>query len=327
MHAFLLAFTRQDEAVLLVKTTPYGEAEGYQGRSSRELFDAIVASHRNRARVEYVSSELDDDIARLHLAGDAYVSLSRGEGVRLGAFDAACAGTPVIATGWSGHLDFLPADSACLVDYRLGRVGAHLFHHPPQEQYWALADLDHAIDWMRRLYRGQGRRGGARASSQGIRPGPLQCRVHHPQPAGRPRWLRSRVASTSYSASGPKPRRSTSRSTFAWNPAAGSTGRRRCTCTTTTSRTANGGSASGPTSPCIASSRSPSSPIIRPTGDTGKARSSRTPGWTTLTSPTSCGSRFLPNTAASTRTSIPCSSGRCPTRCSNTSSYLALKAR
>ena len=37
----------------------------------------------------------------------AMVSLSHGEGFGLPLYEASCNGLPVIATGWSGHLDFL----------------------------------------------------------------------------------------------------------------------------------------------------------------------------------------------------------------------------
>ena len=48
-----------------------------------------------------------------------YVSATRGEGYGLPLIDAAAAGIPVVATNWSGHLDFL--DNKFLkVDYSLG---------------------------------------------------------------------------------------------------------------------------------------------------------------------------------------------------------------
>lgn len=153
LQAFLLAFSADERAVLLVKTNPHGEAEGKGWGPSRRLFDRIMANYPDPSRVVFVPDELDnDDIGRLHLAGDAYVSLTRSEGFGMGAFDAAAAGTPVIITGWSGQLDFLPPEHACLVDYQLRQVKAHLGDHAPQEQYWAHAELDHAIEWMRRLY-------------------------------------------------------------------------------------------------------------------------------------------------------------------------------
>lgn len=153
LQAFLLAFSDNERVVLLVKTNPHGEIEGRGWGPSRLLFDRIMANYPDPARVVFVPDELlDEDIALLHRAGDAYVSLTRSEGFGMGAYDAAAAGTPVVMTGWGGQLDFLPPDHACLVEYELRRVTAHLQGHIPREQYWAHADLDHAIHWMRHLY-------------------------------------------------------------------------------------------------------------------------------------------------------------------------------
>jgi glycosyltransferase involved in cell wall biosynthesis len=40
---------------------------------------------------------------------DCYVTATHGEGFGIPLFNAACSGIPVIATNWSGHLDFLRA--------------------------------------------------------------------------------------------------------------------------------------------------------------------------------------------------------------------------
>ena len=50
-----------------------------------------------------------------------YISATRGEGYGLPLIDAAAAGIPVVATNWSGHLDFL--DKKFLkVDYELVKI-------------------------------------------------------------------------------------------------------------------------------------------------------------------------------------------------------------
>ncbi len=50
---------------------------------------------------------------------DAYVSLHRAEGFGLGLAECMAMGKPVIATGWSGNMEFMDADSAGLVDFTL----------------------------------------------------------------------------------------------------------------------------------------------------------------------------------------------------------------
>ena len=52
---------------------------------------------------------------------DCYVSLHRAEGFGLGPAEAMWLGKPVIATGYSGNLDFMTPTNSLLVDYRLVR--------------------------------------------------------------------------------------------------------------------------------------------------------------------------------------------------------------
>ena len=49
----------------------------------------------------------------------ALVSLTRGEGYGLPLLEAAASGVPVIATGWSGHKDFLGKGKFISIDYTL----------------------------------------------------------------------------------------------------------------------------------------------------------------------------------------------------------------
>lgn len=153
LHAFLLAFAQSERAVLLLKTGQEGEVDDKGMHPTRRLFDSILANYPDPARVVFVGDELSErDIGLLHISGDAYLSLTRSEGFAMGAFDAASAGNPVIITGWSGQLDILARQHACLVKYELQQVHEHLGNHMPQKQHWAHAKLDDAIRWMRRLY-------------------------------------------------------------------------------------------------------------------------------------------------------------------------------
>ena len=52
----------------------------------------------------------------------AFVSATRGEGYGLPIIDAAAAGVPIVATGWSGHFEFLERELVSCVDYTLNEV-------------------------------------------------------------------------------------------------------------------------------------------------------------------------------------------------------------
>jgi glycosyltransferase involved in cell wall biosynthesis len=66
----------------------------------------------------------DQEIASLYLHKDikCLVAATRGEGYGLPLIEAAAAGMPVIATNWSGHLDFLKQGSFLPVNYALKEI-------------------------------------------------------------------------------------------------------------------------------------------------------------------------------------------------------------
>lgn len=84
-------------------------------------------------------------------AADIVLSLHRSEGFGLVPAEAMLLGRPVIATGWSGNLDFMDAGCAALVEYRLvpARDPRGVFVAPGA--YWADPDIDAAAVWLQRL--------------------------------------------------------------------------------------------------------------------------------------------------------------------------------
>lgn len=98
-----------------------------------------------------VSGRLDPErLAGLTRECDCYVSLHRSEGFGLTLAEAVAAGVPVLATGYSGPLDFLTPSSAYLAGYRLVEVGPGNDPYPPGAR-WAEPDLDEAAALMREV--------------------------------------------------------------------------------------------------------------------------------------------------------------------------------
>jgi glycosyltransferase involved in cell wall biosynthesis len=60
-------------------------------------------------------------------------------------------GKPVIATGYSGNLDFMTDKNSMLVSWKQIKVGKDAEGYSP-ESYWAEPDLDEAALAMRRLF-------------------------------------------------------------------------------------------------------------------------------------------------------------------------------
>lgn len=87
----------------------------------------------------------------LTAAADIVLSLHRSEGFGLVPAEAMLLGRPVVATGWSGNMDFMDADSAALVGYRLiPAVDPRGVFEAPGA-VWADPDIGEAVAALRRL--------------------------------------------------------------------------------------------------------------------------------------------------------------------------------
>jgi len=157
VRAFLEAFTADDPVALVVKTRPDDRVRALGRWASCRTIGLQVASllpaYPRPARLQL---EMHDDwsnarIAGLHARGDCYVSLSRGEGWAIGAFDACAYGNPVVATGWGGPLTYLDRESAWLVDYRLIPVEHETPRSYSPDQRWAEPDVAHAAEMLRQI--------------------------------------------------------------------------------------------------------------------------------------------------------------------------------
>ena len=138
--AFLKAFGEDPSAQLVLKT------------QNGHLFPDHLARLRERAPSNVT---LEDavwpyaQVKSLIASADVLLSLHRAEGFGLTPAEAMAMGIPVIATGWSGNLDFMDAESALLIPSRPVPVT------DPQGIYagqtWADPDIDAAAAALRRL--------------------------------------------------------------------------------------------------------------------------------------------------------------------------------
>ncbi|MCC6226241.1 MAG: glycosyltransferase family 4 protein [Microthrixaceae bacterium] len=90
-----------------------------------------------------------DDRLALVAAADCYMSLHRSEGLGLTIAEAMAAGTPVIATDYSGTTDLTSGGAALPVDGPTVEIGPG--HYYPAEGHWADPDVEQAAEQLRNL--------------------------------------------------------------------------------------------------------------------------------------------------------------------------------
>jgi len=92
----------------------------------------------------------DQEIKELVRLCDGFLSLHRSEGFGRGLAEAMYFAKPVIATGYSGNLDFMNQENSCLVDCTLIPVGANEYPYGAGQR-WAEPDVEQAAWHLRRL--------------------------------------------------------------------------------------------------------------------------------------------------------------------------------
>ena len=103
----------RDENVGLVLKTGHVNGSKIDRHIARRSFKSIVNNKKHKGakcKVYLLHGDLtESEIHSLYKREDihAYISATHGEGYGLPIFEAAYSGMPVIATDWSGHLDFL----------------------------------------------------------------------------------------------------------------------------------------------------------------------------------------------------------------------------
>jgi glycosyltransferase involved in cell wall biosynthesis len=142
IEAFKLAFAPGEGPQLLIKTInaplrPLAEEE------------VLWAAH-GRPDIHVVDRSLSGlELSGLMAACDCYASLHRAEGFGLTMAEAMAIGKPVIATGYSGNIDFMNGENSYLIDYTVGRVGPDCEIYPPEGE-WANPSIEHAAELMLR---------------------------------------------------------------------------------------------------------------------------------------------------------------------------------
>ncbi len=143
IKAFLKSFPKPSGATLFLKsingdkhTTRFSELQELaQGREDIVFFDGYLDQYQNKGLLEL---------------SDIYLSLHRAEGYGLNLADAMARKTAVIATGYSGNLDFMDEDSSVLVP--IEKVAVTNYAGMRVNSQWAEPDIDFASRKLRDLF-------------------------------------------------------------------------------------------------------------------------------------------------------------------------------
>jgi glycosyltransferase involved in cell wall biosynthesis len=154
VDAFTRAFPRERDDVRLVL-----RIQNARGAAASPGSDE--ATLRERAardpRVLIVEGAMThDDVLALVVSCDVYVSLHRAEGLGLPPLEAMSLGRPVVATAWSGNLDYMTEDDSLLVPAVETPVGGTSIRaYDPvrmgEGQTWGEPDLAVAAAHLQRL--------------------------------------------------------------------------------------------------------------------------------------------------------------------------------
>ena len=146
LQAFQQAFSPQDPSVGLV-------IKVMNVKGLNPEWQQLLAKFKADPRVHLLSQTLDrPEALGLIQACDAYVSLHRAEGFGRTLAEAMLFGKPVVATNYSGNVDFMNPELTYPVNYNLVPVpaGAYQWVSPEDGASWAEVDVAHAAQQMKK---------------------------------------------------------------------------------------------------------------------------------------------------------------------------------
>ena len=141
--AFRAAFGDRRDRLLVLKV-------GHPTHFSAQFALLAAAADAPNIRLEARDLPAADNQA-LFAAADIVLSLHRSEAFGLVLAEAMLLGKPVIATGWSGNMEYMDRDSAALVGYRLIAARDHRGMYDVPDAVWADPDQADAVAHLRRL--------------------------------------------------------------------------------------------------------------------------------------------------------------------------------
>jgi glycosyltransferase involved in cell wall biosynthesis/SAM-dependent methyltransferase len=147
LEAFTRAFADGEGPVLVLKSI--------NGEHDLASVERLRLAAAERSDIHVINGYVSPEEKNALMAGcDCYVSLHRSEGLGLTMAEAMAYAKPVIATGYSGNVDFMNEENSYLIPYTLVPIPKGCDPYPVGAA-WADPDLDAAAEAMRRVYEDQ----------------------------------------------------------------------------------------------------------------------------------------------------------------------------
>ncbi len=142
IRAFLQAFGTDNKACLVFKISNIGP--------DKDRLEQMTRGHDNILFIDDVWPH--EDILGLIAESNVYASLHRSEGFGLSLAEAMLLGTPVIATNWSGNVDFCNTENSFPVGYsKINVRSSHSEFLKAGASVWAEPDIVQAARLLRQI--------------------------------------------------------------------------------------------------------------------------------------------------------------------------------
>lgn len=147
INAFRKAFKNNEDVMLVLKFSNSKFKLPYKG----QLYQTFQGLKNIKIIDDYLSR---DEMYNLINLSDCYVSLHRAEGFGFGMAEAMYLGRPVIATGYSGNMDFMNSKNSFPVKYEVTKIKETI--GPYQKgMLWAEPDINDAARKMKYVFENQ----------------------------------------------------------------------------------------------------------------------------------------------------------------------------
>lgn len=123
LKAYVETFQWNTEVELFIHTFPNPHND------VQNIIDEILTKYQGVPQITVnLNSLTQEQIKGLYTSSDCFVCLSRGEGFGLPFVESIHCNIPVIATAYSGQMDFLDDSSSLLVDYTFAKSYSHFYN-------------------------------------------------------------------------------------------------------------------------------------------------------------------------------------------------------